>query len=37
MLLFNSPIDPSMEHARGLENESRFWELSKKLAGQVFI
>jgi hypothetical protein len=36
MLLFNSPLEPTMEHAKGLENETRLWELSEKLAGQVF-
>jgi hypothetical protein len=37
MLLFSSPLEPPLEHAKGLENEDRFWELSEKLAKQVLV
>ncbi|KAB5566191.1 hypothetical protein GE09DRAFT_1055783 [Coniochaeta sp. 2T2.1] len=31
LLLFCQPVEPEAEHAKGEENERRFWELSEKL------
>ncbi|KAH8647178.1 hypothetical protein BX600DRAFT_518462 [Xylariales sp. PMI_506] len=35
-LLFCQPQVPAVDHAKGEENESRFWALSEKLAKQEF-
>ncbi len=35
-LLFCQPAVPGADHAKGEENEKRFWELSEKLAKQEF-
>lgn len=36
LLLFCQPLEPEPDHAKGEENERRFWELSEKLANQEF-
>jgi len=36
LLMFCQPLEPSVDHAKGEENESRFWDLNEKLAKQKF-
>jgi len=35
-LLFCDAVEPAVDHAKGEENETRFWKLSEKLAKQEF-
>ncbi|KAL1838941.1 hypothetical protein VTK73DRAFT_4193 [Phialemonium thermophilum] len=35
-LLYSTFKEPAVDHAKGEENEMRFWELSEKLVGQKF-
>ncbi len=35
-LLFGQPLVPIVDHAKGEENETRFWAMSEKLAKQEF-